>query len=313
MTTEDIKDVKVKKIVEDIIQEEDREQGSVSIKVYLSYLRLTGGFSMFFILMIMFTCWAFIDFGFLWFLQEWNQLPEKQQADTMAFVTLFGSISFLITFLALARTFIIFKNNIQLSYELNFMMSFRLIHASMNQFFDRVPMGRILNRFLKDGSNVDTMIPWRILYFFFAFFSVGKSLIVSAQTSSEILYVIIFFYLIISFKIQRYYANLFGEIVRLKGITSSPLVQCFSETLSGISMIRVHGKFDKQISAYHVYQDEWFKNAMILSAARGWFNLRISMLSLCISIPAICISIFWLETPVGIFALMLDSLLKLTG
>ena len=163
-----IKDEKVKAIVEDIVQEEDREVGSVGLQVYLSYLKLTGGVVVFLLLMGLYTCWCLLDFASLWFLQAWVQLPKETQSNVLLFMAYYGSLSILTTFIVLCRNLVVFKNNIVLSRELNFEMSFRLIHASMNQFFDRVPLGRILNRFLKDSSVVDAQVPWKVIFFFYA-------------------------------------------------------------------------------------------------------------------------------------------------
>lgn len=85
--------------------------------------------------------------------------------------------------------------------------------------------------------------------------------------------------------------KLYGEISRLKGITSSPLVSCFSETLNGCSVLRVHDQFERNFVTYHKLQDEWFKNCLIVSATLGWFNIRISILSLSIVVPAICMAV----------------------
>ena len=47
-----------------------------------------------------------------------------------------------------------------MSKEVNFKMTYQLMHASINKFFDRVPLGRILNRFIKDIRQVDIMFAW---------------------------------------------------------------------------------------------------------------------------------------------------------
>ena len=116
----------------------------------------------------LYICWCLLDFASLWFLQEWVRLPEETQSNILLFVGYYASLSILTTLIVLCRNLVVFKNNIVLSREINFEMSFRLIHASMNQFFDRVPLGRILNRFLKDSSIVDAEVPWKVIYFFFA-------------------------------------------------------------------------------------------------------------------------------------------------
>ena len=60
----------------------------------------------------------------------------------------------------LLKLVLIFHGNIKMSLEMNFRMTFKTIHASVNKYFDRVPMGRILNRFIADVQVLDYELPW---------------------------------------------------------------------------------------------------------------------------------------------------------
>lgn len=162
---DDIKDQNTKQLIQDIIQEEDREQGNVSFRIYLKYFNYLGGFLPILFLFSVFTMSAVSEFGQKWYLQFWAGLPLPDQQMYVEFIAIYAGIVIIQAVANFMRGFIIFKNSLTMSREINFLMSFRLIHASLNKFFDRVPIGRIMNRFMKDSNQVDANLPWRFYYF----------------------------------------------------------------------------------------------------------------------------------------------------
>ena len=168
---DDIEDEEQKKMIEDIIQSEDRAKGSMSWSVVTNWLSLMGGFPRVFLILTVMIPWSFTKAGIPWFLQWWatnfadTTLSRAEQI--RIFLGLYVSINLMQIICDVIRLLSIFGGNIELSREVNFLMTFRTIHASINKYFDRVPLGRLLNRFMKDVQTVDSELPWSSNYIFF--------------------------------------------------------------------------------------------------------------------------------------------------
>lgn len=107
------------------------------------------------------------------------------------------------------------------------MMS-NLLFSPLNEFFDRVPLGRILNRLSKDINSVDATLA--VLFsnvLVFLFFMIGN-IIIMVKTATAWILIPITAYLIGINLLKGYYMKPNRELVRLEGITKSPVVSCFS-------------------------------------------------------------------------------------
>ena len=151
-----------KKMVEGIIQSEDRVIGSMSWRIVGKWIVLIGGFPRILFLVILMTVLSFASAGNTWFLQYWAtnfsglDVPRTELIRT--FLMLYLSINGIKILCDFGRAIIVYNGNLEMAREVNFLMTFRLLHASINKFFDRVPMGRILNRYVKDVKTVDTSL-----------------------------------------------------------------------------------------------------------------------------------------------------------
>lgn len=164
-----IKDLKEKKQIEDILLSEDRSKGKMSFKVIKQWLSLSGGFPRYLFIFIIMSVWSFTNAGIPYFLQWWSSNYSKdsgEKGEIKLFLQLYLSINFLQILCNYLRTDNIFMGNVELAREVNFLMSFRLMHASVSRYFDRVPLGRILNRFMADVEVIDNMLAWSTNFIF---------------------------------------------------------------------------------------------------------------------------------------------------
>lgn len=89
-----------------------------------------------------------------WFLQYWiNDYDDK--SDTLTFVGMATLIVIGSVFARISRSIILMVGTTDATRIVNFEMLYSLGHASLNKFFDKVPIGRVLNRFSKDTQVVD--------------------------------------------------------------------------------------------------------------------------------------------------------------
>lgn len=114
---------------------------------------------------------------------------------------------------------------------------------------------------------------------------------VSALSSSPILFVFVFLYLAVSFRLQRYYMKLLREVQRLKSMSSSPVIQIFKECLEGVSTIRYFGGEMSLLNNYCNAIDTYQSNSICWIGCRKWFQLRVAVMSLMVVIPCILFSV----------------------
>ena len=157
---DDIKDAKQRQVIEDIIACEDRKEGNIDFKLIGKWLGLIGGIPNIIFLVIVMSVRMFTDTGIPFFLQWWSSnTSDKESGNIGQFISIYVTISGLGIMCNYIRTSVVFLGNLEMSKEVNFKMTFQLIHASINKFYDRVPLGRILNRFIKDITAVDLSFP----------------------------------------------------------------------------------------------------------------------------------------------------------
>ena len=115
-----------------------------------------------------------------------------------------------------------------------------LVNAPVNKFYDVTPTGRILNRLSKDQNAIDLQLLFALNASIGQIFQVF-SIICLVGYIVPYLLIGIPFAMYLALKIQNFYLASSRELMRLESISRSPIVQNFSETVSGLSTIRAFG------------------------------------------------------------------------
>ena len=104
-------------------------------------------------------------------------------------------------------------------------------------YFDKTPVGRILNRFSKDIGNLDDVLPTHFLLAVeVSLFSFSTILLPAAANAWLILVATPVVAIVLYY--GRYYMRSSREIKRLEAITCSPVYSHISETIAGLEIIR---------------------------------------------------------------------------
>ncbi|KAG0378057.1 hypothetical protein BGX24_004850 [Mortierella sp. AD032] len=145
-------------------------------------------------------------------------------------------------------------------------------------FFDVTPMGRIVNRFSSDIYSIDSQMPEELneLCTFGAI--IGGTLFVIAYSTPAFLLAVpplILTY----FRVQGYFIKSSGSLKRLYSISKSPLYQHFSETLTGVSTIRVMKGLQKQFIEENEARGDLIGNRLnAYCLDNRWLQIRLESL-----------------------------------
>ncbi|KAK4381854.1 ABC transporter C family member 3 [Sesamum angolense] len=153
-----------------------------------------------------------------------------------------------------------------------------LFRAPMS-FFDSTPSGRILNRASADQSAVDLSIPSLIGQSAFAVMYLLGTIVLMSQVAWQVLLIFIPVTTICIW-LQQYYIPSARELTRLFGVCKAPVIQHFSETLSGLSTIRSFEQEDRFCQTSMKLIDDHSQPMFHAAAAMEWLCIRLDTLSL---------------------------------
>ncbi|KAL4073127.1 P-loop containing nucleoside triphosphate hydrolase protein, partial [Scleroderma yunnanense] len=144
----------------------------------------------------------------------------------------------------------------------------RVLYAPMS-FFGTTPLGRIMNRFAKDVDNIDNIM--------------GDALRMLIMTTTQMLSAVILisailpWFLVVVFAVfvLYFYAAAFYHA---KAILRDSLHSHFSETLSGLTTIRVYGEVDRFTKENHKLVDVENRACWLTVANQRWLGTHFDLL-----------------------------------
>ena len=303
-TEQDFNDVKLEvgsveseKNIQKLTLDEDREKGGLKLSLLKVLYHGLGG------------CKALIAIGVLkivselcflsfspWLAYWGNHAHEK---DPFYFLYVFYFISGLCFVTFFVSLLLIFLQSLRCSKEVHQKMAKAVMEAPLNLFFDRVPSGRILNRFSDDIEKVDTRFGWCFSGFLASFFSVTGAFVACIILSSYLLIICIVSFLYLCRKYFKKFTNLNRELTRLKSIANSPIAGHFAETLQGLAVIRSFSQQSRFFSNQMAKQDDAIKNFVLMYGNNEWYSITCSIASQLVMIP-VTVAILFFRNEIGL-------------
>uniref|UniRef100_A0A3P8RCJ0 Multidrug resistance-associated protein 4 n=1 Tax=Astatotilapia calliptera TaxID=8154 RepID=A0A3P8RCJ0_ASTCA len=261
------------------IAEETRAEGNVSSHIYFTYF--TAGCSLLVLMVI-----VFLMSIMLYYLVEYpavNQIPNYF-FNIVLLCLLLGLTAAAVVF-GFARSLVIFHGLVRSAQTLHNSMFSAVLHTPVS-FFDVNPIGRILNRFSKDVSQMDSVLPITFVDFYQLFLQNVGVIAVAASVIPLILIPVVPLLLIFLY-LRSLYLRTSRDIKRLESTTRSPVLSHLSSSLNGLSTIRASRSEEKLKKDFDAHQDlhseAWF---LFLMTSR-WFALRLdSICSIFITLTA---------------------------
>jgi len=153
------------------------------------------------------------------------------------------------------------------------------VFRSKMVFFDRNPLGRILNRFTRDIEFIDVMLVQSISQCVNCIGGTGAAIVIICIVYPYFI-ALAAVMLLIYYKFTSYFRYASREIQRLEAITRSPIFSLLTETQAGVSTIRGYGISPLIV---HIAEKSCDVNTgvyYIMVQCTAWLQIRLDLLAL---------------------------------
>ena len=247
---------------------------NISFETYMTFIKLQGGFCIFFILIIFVILTQIIESFRRLFA---TSLTKSSDLDLQNQFIKYVKISLCGIFFNFLVEFIVTRTTIHSLRKVHEDMINILVRAPINLFHDIVPIGQILNRLTKDIGLIQGIIKTvnsaiKILFTFIA--NIG----VCYLFNKFILFMspILFLACLLA---THYYISAQRNLVRLHRVSYSPILTIASETIRGVDTIRTaHAEEDCRTKIYKRLDDH-FGVHLYIEGAKSWYNITLRIFS----------------------------------
>ncbi|KAK3603062.1 hypothetical protein CHS0354_015755 [Potamilus streckersoni] len=210
--------------------------------------------------------------------QDTNRMYNLTGAgDNLIFyLTVYGCLAGANSIFTLARAFLFAYGGICAARVLHSKLLDTILKAPMT-FFDVTPIGRIINRFSSDVYAIDDALPFIMNIFFAQLYGILGTIVITCiglPWFSILLIPLALAY----YKIQQYYRHTSREIKRISSVTLSPVYAHFSETVSGLAVIRAFREQERFKAENLAKLDDNQRAQFAARAASSWLGFRLQML-----------------------------------
>ncbi|KAM3068375.1 hypothetical protein ACMFMG_009513 [Clarireedia jacksonii] len=291
------------------VEEESREHGRVKGKVYLDYLKASGGWPFWILVIFAFMCQECLITGRSWWLRVWtgsyeessttnsyqfavqaNHLPYyassqnssfqaervAQKHDITYYLSVYVGLSAISAILGTLRYFYIYTGSIRASKVLFENLCFCVLRTPL-RWMDTVPLGRILNRFTADFNVVDGRLANDIGFGAHNFFLLIGIICTGVFVSPYIL-IMSTVLLALCIYVALLYLPGAREVKRLESTAKSPIFEQFGSALTGVGTIRAFDKTDVYIRRMWSKIDDHSTTFWHLWVFNRWMGWRMSFI-----------------------------------
>ncbi|XP_040281246.1 multidrug resistance-associated protein 4 [Bufo bufo] len=269
------------------VQEESRSEGTVGFKVYKKYFLSGSSYFMIFLLLLL-NILAQVSYVLQdWWLSYWaneqenlnittganSSDPQPEKLDLNLYLGVYAGLTVATIVFGFLRSLLMFHVLVSAAQALHNQMFSSLLKAPV-LFFDRNPIGRILNRFSKDIGHLDDLLPFTFLDFMQVFLQILGVIAVAVAVIPWILIpllplVIIFYFL------RRYFLETSRDIKRLESTTRSPVFSHLSTSLQGLWTIRAFKAEERFQQSFDEKQDLHSESWFLFLTTSRWLAVRL--------------------------------------
>uniref|UniRef100_A0A8U7M3J2 Multidrug resistance-associated protein 4 n=1 Tax=Corvus moneduloides TaxID=1196302 RepID=A0A8U7M3J2_CORMO len=271
------------------VPEESRHEGKINFKVYRKYFSAGANYFVIFILLLNLETAEHTYLMMVIFCVHFhranhqgnlnlstngnNGTNETEPLDLNFYLGIYAGLTVATISFGIIRSLLVFQVLVNSGQNLHNKMFQSILKAPV-LFFDRNPIGRILNRFSKDIGHLDDLLPLTFLDFVQTLLQIFGVVAVAVAVIPWILIPLIPLFILFIF-LRRYFLDTSRDIKRLESTTRSPVFSHLSSSLQGLWTIRAlkaEERFQKLFDAHQdLHSEAWF---LFLTTSR-WFAVRL--------------------------------------
>ncbi|XP_078513731.1 ATP-binding cassette sub-family C member 4 [Lissotriton helveticus] len=281
--------------------EEARSKGKIGFKLYKKYFKAGASHLMIVILLLLNVLAQVFYVLDDWWLSYWANEQEKlnettsdnstgeapPQLDLSMYLGVYAGFTSSTVLAGVLRSVLVFQVLVSAGQTLHNQMFQSILRAPV-LFFDRNPIGRILNRFSKDIGHLDDLLPFTFLDVIQTVLQIIGIIAVTAAIIPWILIPMVPLAIVFYF-LRRYFLETSRDIKRLESTTRSPVFSHLSSSLQGLWTIRAFKSEQRFQELFDAQQD---------LHSEAWFLFLTTTRWLAVRLDAIC-AIFVVITAFG--------------
>ncbi|CAA0823750.1 ABC transporter C family member 2 [Striga hermonthica] len=259
-----------------LIKQEERETGIVSWNVLNRYKNALGGL---WGVLVLFACYILTEtlrISSSTWLSIWTKQSTSTNYDPGFYILIYAILSFGQVLVTLTNSFWLITSSLNASKRLHDSMLHSILRAPM-AFFHTNPIGRVINRFAKDLSDIDRNVANYVNMFLSQFFQLLSTFLLIGFVSPISLWAILPL-LVLFYAAYLYYQSTSREAKRLDSITRSPVYAQFGEALNGLSTIRAYKAYDRLAEINGQSMDNNTRFTLVNISSNRWLTIRLETL-----------------------------------
>ncbi|CAK9437436.1 uncharacterized protein LODBEIA_P18140 [Lodderomyces beijingensis] len=297
--------------------QEESQKGKVKWSVYFAYFKACSSTGIV-VWMAVLVLGIALSVGGNYWLKYWTEQNSESGSNNNVwnFLLIYAAFGVGSTIANVLRTGILsLWLGLNASRKIHDSMAVQIMRAPMG-FFERTPVGRIMNRFTSDINKIDSGIPFVLQMFVVTITRTVFTLLVISLAIPAYALVILFLSAIYVYY-EIYYVSISRELKRLVSVSRSPIYAHLGESLNGIDTIRAYDQKERFDYIMNKVVDFNLKSVYMLTSINRWLNFRLQFVGGLGVLAASLMSVFSLKTSHPLSASMVGFImtyaLQVTG
>lgn len=257
---------------------ETSAQGKVKKAVYYRYAKACSvpGIVVWVVFMVTGMCaYVFADY----WLKHWAEKNSEtgSNKDALRYIAVYAAFGLTSSLFSFVRSLLIWLYlAINGSRYVHDLMARRILRAPMS-FFERTPVGRIMNRFTNDVSKLDDTLPRVFRMFFTRLGDTAVTFAVIGVAMPKFL-VVVAGLVVVYYYYQNFFVSISRELKRLVSVARSPIYAHLQELLNGVDTIAAYNQ-EARFRFINTANVNFYSQSLVMTRSTNrWLAVRLQFI-----------------------------------